>query len=319
MIDLNVLLGNVLLFVALVVPGAILGKRAREGIGGAERLITDILTDIAMPFLVLEKFTEIDVSSIGMSEMLCCILFSIGIVMLLYLISRLLFRKKGKEDKKCAVSRFCSVFPNCGFLGIPLAVAVFPNEPKVAVLVSLFNVFSTFMLLTFGIYVLSGDCKSISVGRAFLKPITVAVVIGFVLSFSGLSERLPVIHTYSGYLAGLTTPLAMTVLGFELSKLGFKNMFATPSLYGVAALKLIVSPMIALAVLLLLRFLGVDISLELAAAMLISTGVSTAATAPAMSERYGADGRYAAILTLGTTVFCVLSLPLVSLVFELFF
>lgn len=308
------LFGNLLLFTALLIPGYLLGKLGKISHGAMES-ITNLLTDIAMPFLVFAKLLETDFSSVGVTDILVCILFPIGIELILLPVTALFFRKK--EDGKYAVSRCCAIFSNCGFLGIPLAASLFPDEPRAVLFVSVFNVFSTLMLLTLGIFILSGDKKHIDLCRAVLKPITLAIVLGVLLSVTGLAARLPALSTYSNYLAQLTTPLAMIVLGFELSGLRLRSMFTTVSLYTVSLVKLVISPVLSLLLLLSLKVIfKPEISSCLAAAMLISTGVSTAASTPAMAEKYGGDSRYAATLTLGTTILCMVTLPLLSLLFE---
>jgi len=200
-----------------------------------------------------------------------------------------------------------------------LAVAAFPNSPKIAVFVSLFNVISTFLLLTLGVYILSGDTRHINPLKAIMKPITAAVILGMVLSFTGVASKLTAVHEYSSYLASITTPMSMTVLGFELSKMKLKKLILTPSLYVVSFIKLIAAPLIALVILIGLRAVGVNIGEELAVAMFIATAVATPATTPAMASRYGADTSLATVHTVGTTLLCVATLPLVSLIFGVFF
>lgn len=316
MINIGTLLSYIILFAALALPGFILGKSNRlseEALGG----MAVILTDVAMPFLVLAKLLETDLSSISTVDIVCCIVSPVAICLILWGISSLVFRKD--EDEHRSVFRFCSVFANCGFLGIPLASAIFPDDPEICAFVALFNVFSTFMLLTLGVYMLSEDRRHISLKGAFFKPITFAVVIGIALSLSGVGEYIAGFGLYFDYLASLTTPLAMLVLGVEMSRISFKELFLTPTLYASAAIKLLASPLITIVALMTIRFFGVSVSEELAAALFISTGVSTAATASAMSKQYGRDGRYAAILTVGNTVLCALTLSIVSTVFSLIF
>ena len=312
-----VLLGNIILFGALAIPGYLLGKLGKVT-DGALASITNILTAVAMPALVFSKLIMIDFPSLGTAAIVCCVLFPIGITYMLNLLTMVLFRGE-MGDGRVGASRFCAIFSNCGFLGIPLASAMFPDEPGVVAFVSLFNVFSTLMLLTLGVYVYSGDRRDICVRRAILKPITIAVVLGIVCSLLGIGDMIPAVGTYADYLAALTTPLAMIVLGVQLSKLSVREIFCSAGVYAVSAVKLIVSPLMAMGVLLLLRTVGVPIGAELVVALMISTGVSTAASAPAMAERYGADSRYAAILTLGTTMLCMISLPMISLLFNLLF
>lgn len=312
MVPFHVLLGYILLFGALAVPGYVLGKMKKLG-DDTLRGMSVILTDLAMPFLVLAKLLETDLGTLALSEILVAVLFPLFLWPFLYLLTRVIFRSQ--EKRRAAVSRFASIFPNCGFLGIPLASAMFPNDPKVCTLVAIFNVTSTFLLLTMGVALLSGEMRHIKPLGMLTKPVTIAVVLGTVLSLMGWGMVIPGLSLYANLIANLTTPLAMLVLGVELSRLRFSQMFRTGGLYAVAGVRLVLSPLIALGVLFCLKLCGVAIGAEIATAILVSTGVSSAASAPAMSKQYGADGNYAAVVTLGATILCAVALPPLSMLY----
>ena len=308
MIAFSSLLANVLLFTLLIVPGFILGK-CKKIERGALNSMTNILMYVAMPFLVFSKLVETDLTAFSGWNVGICVAFPVIAVFAGYFIASLCFRKKD-GDTRWRASRFCAVFPNCGFLGIPLAVVLFPTHPEVAIYISLYNVISTLFLLTFGVYVLSGDPRDISVRRALFSPIMAAIVLGTVCSLCGAADYVPQISTYSEILSSLTTPLAMLVLGVELSHIRFRDLVLTPTLYVVAAIKLVASPMLSVALVILLRLCGVPVSESLLAALFISAAVSSAASSSAMAKKYGVDSEYAAILTLGTTLLCCITLPL---------
>ena len=314
MITFLSMLYNVLLLVFLAVPGYILGKMGKVE-DDALVSVSNVLTYVAMPFLVFLKLLQTDLGQIKMSEIAICVLLPIGLILILYAISSVMFCK---GEDRFPVSRFCAVFSNCGFLGIPLAEAIFPQNSEVAVYVSLFNVSSTFLLLTLGRFMLSREKKEISLGKAVICPVLIALVLGGACSLLGLSTHVPQVATYAGHLASLTTPLSMIVLGFELSKLNALKLFAQGEVYRVGLVKLLISPLLTVGLLWLLG-LAIPISPYLAAAMFLSTAVSTAASAPAMAKQYGRDAEYAASLTLGNTLLCVVSLPLLYLLFDLLF
>ena len=316
MIDINTLLFYILLFGALSLPGFFLGKLKLLGDNSVKHF-TVLLTNVAMPALVLSCLLKTDLRALELTELLCAALLPIALCLALWLICSLCFRRT--ERTKKAAASFCCIFPNCGFLGIPLANVLFPDNAKVSALVAIFNVFSSFMLLTLGIYILSGDKKHVKPLGILVKPVTIALAVGLTLSLLGVAESVPAVTQYAEILAALTTPLSMLVLGIQLSSFKFKELFLTPQLYSASAIRLLVSPFLSMGVLMLLRAVGVDISIELASAIFISTGVSTAATASAMAQGNGADGRHAALLTLGSTVLCAFTLPLLSLLFGLFF
>jgi predicted permease len=308
MIAFSTLLSSVLMFALLIIPGFLLGKCKKIDHDSLESM-TNILMYVAMPFLVFVKLLRTDLQSISYTDILLCAIFPAFAIFFVFFLSSLCFREKGKTNRYRA-GRFCSVFSNCGFLGIPLAEVLFPDRPEVAVYVSLFNVVNTFLLLTFGVYVLSGDRRDISVRRAVLSPIMASILLGVICSVLGVADFIPQVVTYADILAALTTPLSMIVLGVQLSGLPIRTLVTTPTLYLTALFKLVIAPLSTVLMLLVLQLCGFPLSTPLMAGIFIATAVSSAASASAMAKKYGVDGEYAAILTLGTTILCAVSLPL---------
>ena len=307
MILFSTLLINVAIFAFLLVPGFIMGRKKLIE-RGALVSMTNILMYVAMPALVLAKLLEIDVRALPLTDVIVCLVAPVPAVLLAFAAAVLLFRRKDERGAWRA-SRFCSILPNCGFLGIPLAAALFPDHPEVVLSVSLFNVVATFLLLTFGVYILSGDRKHVSLRRACISPIGIAIVLGVILSLVGVGQRVPHMVTYATYLANLTTPLSMLVLGVELSRLRATAMIKNPGLYLCALIKLVLMPLAMLLLVCVLSLCGLVLSESARMGLFLATAVSTAASAPAMAQKYGADGEHAAALTLGTTLLCVVTLP----------
>lgn len=308
------ILSNVLLLMALVIPGVILGKSGRIE-EHAGKTMGNLLTDVAMPFLVLSNLLALNLSSLRPIAVIGSLLFPIITVFALFAITVLLFPK---QKKNFSVSRFCSIFPNCGFMGLPLANLMFPTRPEIAVYISLFNISSTFLLLTFGVRILSEGSEKLSLKRIFLRPITVAVVLGFLLL--ALRANIPYLSDYCTLLAQLTTPLSMIVLGYELSKMPWRRLICTPCAYLSSAVKLVASPLITLVVLLLARLIWKEaVSSDVVVALFLATAVPTAASAPAMAKQYGLDGEHGAILTLGNSLLSIVTLPFLYLLFDWIF
>ena len=310
------MLGIVLLFAALLIPGYILGK-ARAMTDAAMLSFSNILMYVAMPFLVFSKLLEIDLSSIGLLEIMLSALLPIALELILLAVCRFVF--KGREPRKRAAA-FCSIFPNCGFLGIPLAAAMWPQKPEIVLYISVFNVVSTFLLLTLGVYVLSGDKKEISLKKTLISPIFFAIVLGVVASLLKVNECWGCVGTYAVTLSQLTTPLAMISLGYELSKLNMLKMWANAGVYLTSFIKLILSPLITIGSFALLKYVfRLEIGNSIASAMLVATAVSTAASAPSMAKKYDADSEYTATLTLANTLLCIVTLPLLYTLLEVIF
>lgn len=310
------MLGIVLLFAALLIPGYILGK-ARAITDVAVLSFSNILMYVAMPFLVFSKLLEIDLSSIVLAEILMSALLPIVLELILLVFCRIVFKKREPRKRSAA---FCSIFPNCGFLGIPLAAALWPDKPEIVLYISVFNVVSTFLLLTLGVYILSGDKKEISLKKTLISPIFFAIVLGVAGSLLNINEHWGSVSTYAVTLAQLTTPLAMISLGYELSKLNMLKMWANAGVYLTSLIKLILSPLITVGFLALLKYVfRLEIGISIASAMLVATAVSTAASAPSMAKKYDADAEYTAILTLANTLLCIVTLPLMYMLLDVLF
>jgi len=281
MLTFSSLFSCVALFVALMLPGFIMGRLGRIE-RSAVGTLGNLISDIAMPALVFVKLIETDVTKLEPITLIICAALPAAVILLMYFISKAVFRKRG-EDREYASAIFCSVFSNCGFLGIPLAATLFPDNPEVTLYVSLANVVSSFIFLTLGMDILSEgetEKKKTRGLRIIFRPVTVAVALGFVCSALCLGDRFPSAVSYFGTLSQLTTPLSMTVLGFELSEMRVKSLFGDGRVYAVAAMKLLLAPTLCLTVLAMLKYaLGVEISYYLSAGMFITTAVSTAASA----------------------------------------
>lgn len=299
------LMETVVLFLLLMIPGYILGK-CRMLPEGTVPGIGSITMYVAMPALVFLKLLQTDLRALQLTGILCCALLPIALGLGLLFLAKLLFHRS--EPGQLAVSRFCTAFPNCGFWSIPLACTLFPEQLEVAVYVSIFNVFNSFLMLTVGVYILSGDRRDISLRKILASPMVIAMVLGLGLSLSGLKP--PQLDRFAEYLSQLATPLSMLVLGAEAAKLRLRECFLSPKVYLACALKLVVSPLLAMAVLWLLKWLDLPVSDTLSTAVFLAAAVSTAISAPTLAAKYHLDAKYAAALTIGTTVLCVLTMPL---------
>lgn len=310
------MLGRLALFALLGVPGFVLAKLGKIEERGRATLV-NLLLYVAMPFLVFKSLLETDIGALQPAEWLICALFPILIVGALVGVGMLIFRARDERVKVC---RFCATFSNCGFLGLPLAQSLFPDRPAIAIFIAIFNIVSTVLLFVVGGAMLSGGKERINWCRLLISPLTVATALGVICSLFDLGQKAPFLITFTGIPAAMTTPLAMTVLGALLATLPKRPWWRELGLWLTALLKLVISPLVTILVLLLLhRVCHLPIGADAMVALLLSTAVSTAASAPSMAEDHGCDPHYAAALTVGNTLLCLVSLPFIYLLFHFIF
>ena len=237
------MLTNVIVFVLLAVPGVVLVKTntlKTEQSG----VLSKVLLYVGMPFLILNSTMGVSFDSEFLKMVLISAAIGVGYTFLCIFLSK---PATAMETKTQGMMRFCSVFTNNGFLGIPLAAAVFPNRPLVMTCLIIINIITNAVMYTVGEFMISGDKSTVSVKKAVFNPVLIAFVIGLLLNLSGVKAYVPQISTYAGYLGGLVTPLSMLILGMKLGGVKILPMFTSWKTYFVSALKLVVMPAIIVA------------------------------------------------------------------------
>lgn len=312
---LVVMLKNVIVFVLLAVPGLLLVKTK---LMGAEQsgVLSKLLLYIAMPFLIVSSTLGLSFNGELLKTSLISAVIGIGYTFLWLLFTKWLTAKE-TEEKKRGMMRFCILFTNNGFLGIPLATAVFLDKPLVITCVIIINIISNALMYTVGVYLISGDKSTVSAKKALANPILIAFVIGLLLNVCKVKEFLPEVSTYTGYLGNMVTPLSMIILGMKLGGVKFSSLFTKWETYYVSAFKLIVMPLLIVGITLLLD-LWLGTGEELVLGVFVAFGLPTAALSTTFADHTGGDTENAVVYTLGSTVLSVATIPLLYGLISLF-
>ena len=232
---------NVLVFVALALPGFILvkSKQLTQAQSGA---LSKLLMYVGMPFLILTNMIEKITFNMD-------VLLTIGVVALIGVVYTIIMffastpaTLMEKDQKTKGMMRFCAVFSNNGFLGIPLAIAVFGGDSGVLMVVIILNIITNVLMYTLGVYLVSGDRKSMNLLKAFLNPVLIAFIVGIGLNLLNVKKYVPEVSTFSAHFSNIVTPISMTILGMKMGAVNFKELFGSWKMYYVAVLKLIVFP-----------------------------------------------------------------------------
>ena len=313
---LIIMLKNVLIFVLLAVPGYMLVKG--KTLGQAESgTLSKLLTNIGMPFLIFSSTLKLELSgSFAVRLLVCgafCVLFTTGFFFLCAL-----FVKGEREDKRQRMMRFCMAFANNGFIGIPLAKAVFGEDSPVMAYLIILNIITNVLMFSLGTGLLSGDKKSLDVKKIFLNPVLLAFLAGIAVNLTGITGKVPEIQTYCTHFSGIVTPLSMVILGMKLAAIPMGRLFASWRMYYVSAVRLVLFPALGIGIgfaLCLIPKLGLDDSFILA--LFMGFAMPTAGLASAFADRYSGDTENAAVFTLGTTILSVVTIPVLYALLQL--
>ena len=269
------------------------GKITREG----SRTIGNILIYVSLPAVIINGFL-VERTAEHVYGLLWSAAASFVLLLMSVLVSHFLFRKD-------PVGAFASSFSNPGFFGIPLVIAalgegaVFYAAPFIALL----NIGQW----TYGVSRLNGQpvLQGLQPKKLIKAPFIIAILIGLLLFLTQI--RLPaVISGCLSSVAALNTPLAMFTVGIYLAQTDIPGMLRRRSVYMIALVRLLVIPAVSLLLLSLLPQALHDMKLVLLLAIACPVGSNVAVYA----QLHGKDYPYAVETVIISTLFSIVSIPL---------
>ena len=227
-------------------------------------------------------------------------------------------RAGGVDLRDAAFGALVAAFPNAGFMGVPLLVALLGDAaagPVIGAIVVDLVVTSTVCLALAQAHA-HGERSAAESERSALKaallalrgaatnPLPWAIVLGaaFALTRRELPGPLAQIVRMLGDSA---TPVALFTIGAVLWRAGRHAHTRTPlaSYLPVALIKLVVHPALVFALGLAARALGAPVSDFGLMVLTLTAALPSASNASLLAERYGADnGRIARIIMASTTL-----------------
>ncbi len=305
---LIIMLRNVILFVALAIPGYLLVKTGtlKQEQSGA---LSKLLMYVGMPFLILSgTITNLNFGKEFLLLLGVVVLIGVAYIFAMFFLTKPLTAME-KEEKTRGMMRFCATFANNGFIGIPLAVAVFGASSPVMTVLIILNIITNILMYTLGIYLISGDKSKISLKKAFLNPVLIAFIVGIVLNLVKITELIPEVSTYSDHFKGLVTPISMTILGMKMGALKMRSLFVSKKMYYVSLLRLVIFPAAIVALLFALRPLLPIVDEAMILGVFVAFAMPTAGLASAFADSFDGDTENAVGMTLGTTILSIATIP----------
>jgi len=213
------------------------------------------------------------------------------------------------------VFRNAMLFTNNGFMGLPIAYAVFGSEGLFYA--AIYNCFSVVGVFTLGIFNARRDARLIKGApeggagrvstREFAKNMLSAPVLSAIIGLVLYFFQIPIpslANDVLDSLGNMMTPMAMMVIGIQLAESSPKALIGNRSNVLCAFMRLIVIPLVLV---LLFRAFGVGgLLLSVTALNFI---LPSAAAPTAIAEDVGAKALRAAELTFTSTLFSMITVP----------
>lgn len=266
----------------------------------SSKKITDIVLYVVTPCVMISAFQR-EFSMHLLGNILITALCAAASMVATIFIAKLVFHDKNTARKK--VLQFSAIFSNCGFMSLPLQKAILGDDGWFygSIFVAVFNV----IVWSYGLVMMSGDKKQMSVKKLAFNPGIVGVLIALIIFV--LRIKLPyIISQPIDYLAALNTPLPMLIIGFYLSQADLKKAFTDAGAYLAMAVRLAVVPLLSMFV---MHLLNVDPTIMIAC--VIASSAPTAATTTMFAAKYGRDVELSVSIVASTTLVSIITMPLI--------
>ncbi len=261
-----------------------------------------------MPSVIINAF-NVEVTDDIMKGLAIAFLLGVLIHIVLLLVDYILKRC----FKATEVERASVMYSNSGNLIVPIVTYVLGEE---------WLIYSSAFLIVQLVFFLDSWCETILGRESQYQKIlfninVIAVVVGFVMLFSGI--RFPnFVSEITSSLGAMVAPVAMIIAGMLAANVDFGKMLRNKRLYFVLLGRLVVCPVIIM--FLMMSILPVVGIASIHTIMLISYFASitpTAATVMQFSQIHEKDFDYATAINVVTTIGCVISMPLLILIFNM--
>lgn len=286
---------NLVMLVYMMI-GYFLYKKKLVSAGGSAD-IGRILLYIVMPAAILKSYLA-DFSQERLEGLFVSFLAALLSLLLSIAAARIAF------SKEQGIERFGAAFSNAGFIGIPLVQMTLGEEAVfyVSSYVALLNI----LQWTYGLVTITGDRSLISVKRLRTNPILLSFLAGIALFL--LPVSLPeTAENVVGTIAAMNGPLAMIVLGVYLGQVPLRSLFSGHVVYRCALMRLIVIPVLTMALLFVFpeKYHMLKLTILIAASAPVGSNVSI------FAQLYGQDYMQSVKEVTLSTLLCIITLPLI--------
>lgn len=297
---IDILITALFQLLSMILIGFLLRKKEVITGSGVKQL-SKLLTTCVLPLSVISSGNRSYDSQIARKLVWGAIIAVLYYIIAIFL-TYLFFRLVEKDERRRGPSLVMSIFGNIGFIGLPLANALYGHEGLLITII--FNMAYNIFFFSVGVRFLGGGGEAFSLSRFLTDPLIAACLLSILLFISPV--KIPqAINGIFSQIGSMMAPLSMLVVGAQFVGGNWKSAFRTPSSYIVTFLKLIAIPLLVWAILRL--FISDPVLLG---TIVLLSSLPTGSLAAIFAEKYHADIDYVNGTLLLCTSISVVTIPL---------
>lgn len=271
-----------------------------------DKKLSSIVVDITCPLLVLSSVMGDKMPDRSLILPLVGVGFLTYIILLVFGFWVPRFISKNHDDQ--GMIGFSLMFANVGFIGYPIVASIF--GPKAVFYAALLNVPNTFFIFTAGVMLVKGEYSIRQFNpKVLLSPALIGAFIAALLVAFGVHTPEMIARPIT-IVGNITVPAALMIIGSSMARLPLREIIGSGKVYATSFLRLVIVP---LSVYFLFRLCGVNTLINNINTVVIAMPVASFGTMFCM--KYGRNPSLMTEATFITTLFSIITIPLITLLF----
>lgn len=265
---------------------------------------------ILLPALLFYSTASLELSQKEFRNFFLMVGLSGLVLIATMIVAYIYFKYRRYPEPYRGISEFAAFTNNNGFIGFPLALAIFGQTGLLYMVAT--NVILGFAIWTYGVHLMQRGKEKAKNKRFFLKalwellinPNILATIAGLIVCVNQIPLPEVVVRITSS-LGSAVTPLAMLYIGAVLAGRSLRGLAKNKEAIEASLFRLILSPLVTVVV---VYFLPIDLLMKqiLALEMILPFGASI----PMVISGLGSDGKYASEVVFVSTLLSIVTMPL---------
>lgn len=309
MIDMTVLIHQLIQLFIIICIGFLAFKvniLNEKSIHALNRFVLDITLPLMMIDSVLSMKQRPEGSEVA-TLFGASIVFYLIMPVIAFIIVKIMVKTLNIVRSRQGAYMFMLIFSNVGFMGFPILQAACGAQGGTAVFyAAVLNIFFNLSAFTYGVVMIGyGEAKKTAFNlKSLLTPGIISAILAIIIYVSDIHFP-STIEDVVGTVGGLTSPLAMILVGATLATIKLSEVFNEWKIYVFSIIKQFILPILLYPV--FRFFLGNSLLFNV---LFIEFLMPIANTALMLSDEYGADTKFVSKTIFISTVMSLITIPL---------
>ncbi len=268
--------------------------------------LSELLIHVILPATIIKSFiSNGNKTGDTLKNCLLVVVICLLIEIVLVVLAPKLLKVFGED--KARVMEYGLLVPNSGFIGLPIIEYMYDATTLMYASIYLIPLNVVMWTVALSLYTKEKDMK-IGLKKVITHPCIIAIFIGFILMITNI--QLPSAITGAIEMASKASSLiAMLTVGTILADIEWNKLFDLSTI-SYTFIRLVILP---LAIYFILNAIGVNETIVLVSTLM--TAMPCGAMCPVLAKKYGCDFKFAAKLILLSSIFSVVTIPCLCLLF----